>query len=291
MDTIWDMNYGILFASLSLVFAGINDVVFKRYALKDRSRGMYISGIGVIWTVLQTVRFTATGSAIHWDTTSLGFGLAAGLFLTLSNILLLESFTHIHVSLGSTIYRLNTIGVIILSFLCLHEPVGFLKLAGMLWGIIGIALLYQRNTSTRHHSTSLLFFGIAVMASCLRASYGVISKAGIVRQADPQTMLVVIALSWIVGGAWYAIVREKRFRITRKKVLYSLLSGILVFLIVNFLMLAIKYGQASIVIPIANMSFVVALFLSVIIKMETFSLRKSLAIICGVVSVILLSQA
>ena len=39
---------------------------------------------------------------------------------------------------------------------------------------------------------------------------------------------------------------------------------------VNFLMLAIKYGQASIVIPIANMSFMVALFVSLTVYASTF---------------------
>jgi len=34
---------GIIFALLSLLFAGVNDVVFKKYANKDRSRP-YVSG-------------------------------------------------------------------------------------------------------------------------------------------------------------------------------------------------------------------------------------------------------
>jgi hypothetical protein len=49
------MKSSILFALLSLVFAGVNDVVFKKYSSKKRSRGMYIFGIGIIWTFLQAV--------------------------------------------------------------------------------------------------------------------------------------------------------------------------------------------------------------------------------------------
>lgn len=47
------MLTGVGYALLSLVFAGLNDVVFKRYSQKDRSRGMYIFGVGVVWTALQ----------------------------------------------------------------------------------------------------------------------------------------------------------------------------------------------------------------------------------------------
>ena len=56
--------------------------------------------------------------------------------------------------------------------------------------------------------------------------------------------------------AQQAVLREKRLKITRAKALYSLLSGVLVFLIVNFLLLAIEHGQASTVIPMVLRTFI-----------------------------------
>jgi len=55
-------------------------------------------------------------------------------------------------------------------------------------------------------------------------------------------------------------------------------------------MSAVKVGEASIVIPVANMSFVIALILSVGLRMETLTLRKSIAIVCAALSIFLLSQ-
>ena len=89
------MQPGVLFAVLSLVCAGFNDVVFKRYSSKIRSRGMYILGTGIVWTFLQAVAFAIKGDSLSYDPMSLGFGMCAGLFLVISNILLLESLTHI----------------------------------------------------------------------------------------------------------------------------------------------------------------------------------------------------
>lgn len=285
------MNYGILFAILSLLFAGINDVIFKKYSRKDRSRGMYIFGVGVIWTALQGITFKLGGIPLVFNSSTITFGLMAGVFLTLSNILLLESFTHLDVSFGSTIYRLNTIGVVILSYFFLNEPFGMFKALGILFGIIGVLLLYKKEGFSGKGSVFLLFCGIAVVASFFRASYGVSTKAGILQNADTNAMLLIISSSWIVGGALYAKFREHRFRFTRKKILYSILSGFLVFAIANFLMLSVKHGQASIVIPVANMSFIVALLFARTLKMEELTLRKMLAIACAVVSIILLSQA
>lgn len=285
------MKSGIVFALLSLIFAGFNDVVFKKYSNKDRSRGMYVFGIGIIWTFLQAVvSFNIQDISFSYGFVSISYGLIAGVLLTISNILLLESLTHIDVSLGSTIYRLNTVGVVILSFFVLHEPLGVFKIIGIICGLIAVLLLFNKEKNTFQHINFTSFFLIAVAASLIRATYGIVAKMGISSNAEPNIMLLLISLSWIIGGAFYAKLRENRFRITRKKIIYSIVSGILVFLIVNFLMLALEHGQASVVIPIANMSFVFALLISVTLKMELLTLRKCCAVGFAVTSVILLAK-
>jgi len=284
------LHISVIFALLSLFFAGLNDVLFKKYARKDRSRGMYVLGIGITWTVLQVFTFIIKDVPFVLDSITFTYGLTAGLFLTLSNILLLHSLTRINISLGSTIYRLNTIGVVILSFFVLHEPFGPIKFIGVTFGIVAVLFFYQKRDYNNHINYPLSFFWAVIIASIFRATYGVVAKAGILAEADPELMLLLISSSWIFGGACYAKYREKRFRFTWKKATYSILSGILVFFIVNFLMLAIEHGQASVVIPIANMSFVIALFISVILRMEGLTLRKCFAIGSAAVSIILLAQ-
>ena len=282
----------IIYALLSLLFAAAHDVVFKRYAAKDRSRGTYVFGIGLIWLILQVPTAIAQGVEIPLAAVTLGFGLVTGLFVTTSNLLLLESLTHIDASLGSTIYRLNTLGVVVLAMLFLDEPLGVFKGLGILAGVVSVFLLYQRDVNCKTtQRTFMLYFSLAVAASLFRALYGVTSKAGLLNGADLQPMLIIGALSWVVGGAGYAVLREKRLRVTRVKAMYSLLSGVLVFLIVNFLLLAIEHGQASTVIPIANMSFILAFVLSVALGMEHFTPRKLTAVVVAVCSIVLLAIA
>ena len=288
------MSNAIVFALLSLFSAGLLDVVYKRYSRKDRSRGAYIFGIGVVWFVLQAVTLTVSGESLVVDTPSIRYGLFAGLCLTFSNLLLLESLTHINISLGSTVYRLNTIGVVVMAFLFLGEDLGALKLLGVGLGIVAVGLLYKTDSkivTTEKSNHFLPFFFIAVAASLFRAGYGVITRGGILSQADPQTILLICALCWVVGGALYARLREGRFRLTRKKAGYALVSGLLVFLVVAFLMLAVKYGEASIVIPIANMSFVMAMIISVVLKYETFNFRKGAAMIVACLAIAALTVA
>ena len=285
------MANGVYFALLSMLFAGLNDVVFKKYSAKERSRGMYVLGIGLTWTVLQLLFMRAGQVPFSASINTVTYGLCAGVLLTASNLFLIESLTHVNVSLGSTVYRLNTIGVVVLSFLFLHESAGAVKISGVLLGIAAVILMHSGGTTSNTPGTATVFFWLVICASACRALYGVVSKAGLTAQADPQSLLVLIALCWVIGGAFYAGVIEKRFVVTKKKIVYSLLSGVMVFCIVNFLMIGLKQGQASVVIPIANMSFIIALFFSLALKIERLNAKKAVAACLALFSIVLLSRS
>lgn len=284
------MSNGVYFALLSMIFAGINDVVFKKYSAKERSRGMYVFGIGITWAILQMLFMQIQGVPFNVEINTIKYGLIAGGLLTASNILLVESLTHINVSLGSTVYRLNTIGVVILSFLVLGESVGAYKVLGIIIGIIAVLSMYRGGHTSNPDGKSAMFLWLCIFASLFRALYGVVSKAGLTANADPQSILLLIAFCWVVGGAFYAKAVEKRFIVTKKKIIYSLLSGFMVFCIVNFLMTGLKHEQASVVIPIANMSFIVALFVSIVLKIEQLDVKKSVAACLAICSILLLSM-
>ena len=285
------MSLAVVFALLSLILSGVNDIVFKIYSVGGRSRGMLLFGVGLIWTLSQLGIAQIQGTPLEFNQATLSFGLMAGVFLTLSNLMLLESLGSIEVSLATTIYRLNTIGVVLLSYFLLHESFGWLKGIGISLGLIAVFFLYKSQNHQTHQKQLLLFMGVAGVASLLRASYGISSKAGFLDGADRNSMLIIISASWVVGGAIYAILREKRFRITWEKARFILISSVLIVGIVNFLMLAIEHGEASTVIPIANMSFVIALLLSVALKMEKMNMMKLGAISCAIGSIMLLAQS
>lgn len=284
------MSAAIGFALVSLLFAGINDVVFKLYSRKERSRGMFLLGIGIVWGTLQILALEVQGQRLSATLPTLGFGVAAGLMVTLSNLLLLESFTRLDVSLGSTIYRLNTVGVVILSFVFLGESLSLIKLLGIGFGVSAVLFLSRDGSPHMDLRTVTMFFWLAVSASLLRAGFGVTFKAGLSQGAHAPTMMLIAAGSWIAGGFCYALLREHRLRITGKKLGYSALSGVLVFFIVNTLIGALERGEASVVVPIANLSFVVALTISAATRMERFTLCKFVAVCLAAVSIYLLSR-
>lgn len=284
------MSYAIGFALLSMTFGGLIDTLYKVYARETRSRGMYLFGMGLVWLLLQLVELGVRGEVLVFSAVNVGYGFAAGAMVTLSNLLYIESMTHLDISLGATIYRLNTVGVVILGLIFLGEPLGGIKLLGIACAVVAVIFLYQRGEG-RHARLVSLFLWVIILAALLRASFGVISKAGIMAGASPSMIMVLGAVSWVVGGLCYALCRERRMvPMGQKEVGYCVASGLVVFAIVNFLMLGLKYGEATVVIPIANLSFVVALVISVLLRYESITARKIVAVGFASAAIVLLSR-
>lgn len=284
------IDAAIWFALLSLVLGGLNEVVFKHYSAGLRSRGMMIAGVGMVWTLLLAAELAFFGGRVDIDVPALGIALAAGLAVALANILLLEALRHMEVSLGSTIYRLNTVAVVLLAILFLGETMSPIKLAGIGCGIVAVVLLYRHHQSETDYAELRLGLLMVLTGALLRALYGVISKAGLQRGVDIDLLLLAGALCWIVSGLFYARFVEHRYAITRTKIIYASISGLLVYGIVRSLLAALELGEASIVITIANLSFLMALFVALAMRMERLSLRKLLAMAFAVAAIALLAR-
>ncbi len=285
------LDPAILFALMSLVLGGLNEVVFKRYSAKPRSRGFMIGGVGVVWSLLLLADVALRGDRIEVDTTGLFYGLGAGIVVALANILLLESLRHMEVSLGSTIYRLNTIAVVILSILFLGETLSLQKLAGIGCGVIAVLLLYRHQAIHGNHAELKLGLALVLLGALCRAVYGILSKAGLQQGADMDMLLLTSALCWVGSGLIYARVVERRYAIARAGIAYVILSGCLVFGIVRTLLSALALGEASVVITIANLSFLMALLVALAMGLERISLRKLAAMGFAVTAIAALARA
>ncbi|MBU04698.1 MAG: hypothetical protein CL877_01690 [Dehalococcoidales bacterium] len=72
---------------------------------------------------------------------------------------------------------------------------------------------------------------------------------------------------------------------------YSLLAGLLVFGTVNSLIAALASADATLVIPIANLSFLVALSVGVYLRLEVLTREKTMAMVLAVFAIWALSAS
>lgn len=71
---------------------------------------------------------------------------------------------------------------------------------------------------------------------------------------------------------------------------YSFIIGTLTFIASISLVAALKKGEASIVVPIARMAFVVTSVCAFIFLGEVFTIKKGLGILLAIISILLLSK-
>ena len=285
------MSPGVGYALMSLLAAGMLDVVFGRYSGSRPVTGTYLFVIGGVVIAGQAAVLAIARVPFSFDGGAAAWGVSAGAVLLLANALLIESLGRINVSLGSTIYRLNTIAVVLFAVVFLHESLTVAKASGIALGIVAVVLLYQRGG--RGDTGELLHAAlwIAVTASLLRAAFGVMSKAGLLEGVDPFLFLVYVGIGWTLAALAFGVARRRRGMHARSALKYGLICGTLVCMVASFLLLGLRSGEASVVIPIANMSFVVALLTSAALGMERLTRRKLLAVGCAGVAITLLTGA
>ncbi|MDD2710159.1 MAG: EamA family transporter [Verrucomicrobiae bacterium] len=278
----------ILFAIGSLICAAANDLVFKRYARKPRSIGIYVALVGLIWTAVFT--FKASPSSFeHLQPATLWWGIAAGVFSVVSNILLIEAMRHHEAGICATIYRLNLAPAAILAFIFLGEQVSMWKVLGILAAAGSVLLFFLPNHSTKTHVRHSLPMAL-VAASLLRAGMGISYKVGISSGADASQFLAINGVLWLVGGLIYAFWLESHPRTFSLPIFgYGFFSGALVCGIALFMMLALQRGDASAILPVTQLSFLVTGILGTLFLREAFTRRKVAGWILAGICIIFMS--
>lgn len=224
----------ILFAFCCLAFAAVNDFVFKLFARKERSRGIFVALIGMVWLMLLCWmpwnKESSVAATILW-------GAVSGFFSVTANLLLIEAMGHESAGVCSTIYRLNLVLVVAGAVLFLGETLTVIQAVGILFAILAILAFFPMGQNI--HLRTVGFY-LVVIAAILRAGMGLTYRYGFLHGADRNGVVVINSVFWIIGGIVYALRREKRIGMPNRKMLvYSGLSGLFVAGIVVFMALSL----------------------------------------------------
>jgi len=131
---------------------------------------------------------------------------------------------------------------------------------------------------------------MAVTACVLRAGMSLAYKYGLSHGTDVNILTIANALCWVFGGCIYALLREHRITLPGKQDLQiGAVSGFFISGVLYFMARMNACGNASVVNPIAQMSFLVTFVLSVLFLKEKLDARKVIAVVLGCIAVLFLS--
>ncbi|MBE6389814.1 MAG: hypothetical protein E7043_06540 [Lentisphaerae bacterium] len=284
------MALALFYTFCCLACTAFNDLLFKYFARKERSRGIFVTFIGI--TGSAAMLFLPDKLGENWQMT-LFWGVICGLFSAVGNILLIESMTNLSAGVCSTVYRMNLALVVPFSVLIFHENLLIHQYAGVFLAIAAVlAFLPGKENKSANDKHLWLYAAMIITASIFRAGLGLSCKYGPTTGASPNGINLLIEIMWIITGLAYYFLKERRHcRMDAKVIKYGIGSGILVAGILFFMMAALNApgAKASIVLPIAQMSFIVTFLLSVLLLKEKITGWKIAAMLCGAGAMILLS--
>ncbi len=278
----------MIYALFSLVSAGLNDFVFKQYIHKGRHPlGWFVAAVGVVWTAVFGVALYGIAGGPTWRAwwVSLGAGVAS----VLANLLFIGSFREVPAGTGATIYRMNLVIVALLGVTVLGEAVTPWKLAGVALGLASVLLL-RNGTGKSEPRLTRLAAGALAAACLLRAVMGILYKVSGHAGVPQFELLAVGGVCWLIGGTVFALWRREPIRPAGRMAGFAGVSGALVCGIVYFMLLATSLAEASVVVPVAQLSFIVTTLLGVCFHGEKLNPRKRLALAAAVGCILVIAR-
>jgi uncharacterized membrane protein len=265
----------IEYAVAAMVFYGLADFVYKRAALAGVRADHFLVVQAWVFCPVVVIYAAATHTLVFtWPAL---WGSLAGVFVFVGFYNFIQSLASGSVSTNAAVFRLNFIVTAALAMLFLGEPLTATKLVGLALALVATWLLL--GASLPHGAKS----GAAMQRSLVQVLVATLAfgaatffhTVGLRSGATPQTLVSAQAILFTPLAMTFLYIVDRKVAPARAAWPYA--SSAAVLLVVAFLLLlsSLRRGEASVMVPIAQMGFVVTATFGIIFLKEPFSARKA----------------
>ncbi len=268
------MSEGIGYALGAMLLYGVADYVYKRGASAGAPPHQFL--------MVQTWFFSSLALLYGLVSGTLAFnagalwGAAAGVLVVVGYYNFAYSLRAGSISANATIFRLSFAVTVALAVLLLGEPLTAPKLAGLALVFVAVWLLLAAPATgggapDREIRSSLVRVLIAT------AAVGVASfayKLGLREGARPIALVVAQGAVAVTLSTAFAAYLDRGIRPSRAAWSHAPVAAVLLVVAFTFLAKGLERGEASVVVPVAQMGFVVTALLGFVLLREPFTLRK-----------------
>jgi transporter family protein len=267
------MAYGVELALGAMVFLGLADLAYKRGAATGVQAHYFLMGQAWCFAPAVVLYGLVTGTlalekAFLW-------GMSAGLFVFIALYNFARSLRSGSISIIMPIFRLSFTVTTALAVLVLGEPLTAWKLAGLAAALIAVWLLLGGEAGPVPAPTaarSSLVQALVAMAAMGVANF--IYKVGALTGGSPASFIAGQASVFLPLATGFAWMTDRGIRPPRN--LWLPAGAAALFFLVALIMLfeSLERGEASVLVPITQMGFVVTAGFGLVFLREPFTLRK-----------------
>ena len=276
----------IFFAILAAIFSGLTTVFAKVGVSKANST--LVSGLRTIVIMIFSILvFLFLGDEFkNIDLKNIIFIVLSGITTALLWICYFKALSLADVSMVTPIDKLSIVLTLILSSIFFKEKITIIKVISMICMIGGTFLMVNNDKENKENNWIIFAFLTAVFTSLAT----ILGKIGI-NNINPNlgTMLRTIVILVII---WGVIIIKKEYidirKITKKNILFIILSGISTGISWLFYFMSLKDGEVSIVFPVEKLSAAVSILISIIFLKEKLDKKGMLGFISIILGTLLL---
>lgn len=271
------MDQSIVYAIVAMVCYGISDFIYKQAATAGIRADHFLMTQGWLFCPLVIAYALATGT-LALEPAAL-WGSLAGAFVFIGFFYFIRSLTAGSVSTNASIFRLNFIITVLLVVVWLGEPLTASKTAGLALALLATWLLVGAGGDRAPAAAgrrSLLLVAVATLAF---GTSNFFHTVGLRQGASPETLAVAQAALFMPLATVVVYVVDRTLRPPPVTFKYSAPAAIVLLAATISLLRSVAGGQASVLVPIAQMGFVVAALLGIFVLREPVTVRKMIGLV------------
>jgi drug/metabolite transporter (DMT)-like permease len=282
------MAEGMELALGAMMFYGLADWVFKRAAA---------SGVQAHHFLALQALFFAPGIFLYGLTTNtlalgppFAWGMMAGVLIFVALYNFARSLASGAVSIVAPVFRLSFAITVALAVWLLNERLTGWKLAGLGASLVALWLLLAGGPASAPRITKSSVLNVLV-ATVTMGIVSFIYKLGVIAGGSPATVLTGQASVFLPLATLFALKRDGGFHPPHGAWRHGATAAVLLLFGLVMLLAGLARGEASVLVPVAQMSFVVTAGLGFIFLREALTIRKGLGLAFAIVALTCLARS
>jgi transporter family protein len=257
-----------------MLLFGLGDLVYKKGAAAGAPAHRFL--MVQTWVFLPTVTvYAALTGSLHFPAASL-WGVAAGLFILVGFYNFAASLRSGSISINAPVFRLSLVVTAALAIAVLGEPLTAFKIAGVALALLAAWLLLGGPAGGQHESRGAL---VRVLVATIAVGIGnFIYGLGVRDGATAGSLMVLQAGVVCPLATIFATAVDRGIRPGGAALRTAPIAAVALALASVCMVEAMRRGQTSIAVPIAQMGFLVTALLGFVFLKERFTLRKGAGI-------------
>ncbi|MEI6720624.1 MAG: EamA family transporter, partial [Betaproteobacteria bacterium] len=271
------MSPAIACALGALLCFGLGDLIYKQGAAAGAQPHQFLMLQSWVFTPIVFVYALATHQLEFVPGTL--WGALAGVFILTGFYNFAHSLKTGSISINAPVFRLSFVITAALAVAVLGEPPTAAKAAGIALALAAAWLLLGGAGGPQREDRGSL---IRVLVATVAVGIGnLIYKFGLQAGATPASIIVAQGCAVVVGATLFVAWKEGGIRAEAPVRRFAPRAAVVLAAAFSLLVEALARGQASVVVPVAQMGFVVTALVGTLFLGERFTLRKGAGLLAA----------